>query len=352
MPDNAGFVPDDVDTELIQALKDDGRRSNVDLARDLGVSEKTVRNRIKRLVERGGLRITARVESPGAAVQVIFLIHAAPGRRFALGERLLEYPEVTQVLLSNGAADLIVYASFPDDDRALRFLVRSIEASPDVRDSSACSIISRVGTDGPASPDARVPHVRTADLFDAMLHPPEFGEIQQVVEWICETMTHCFSADHALCVIYNSESDPAASFARRVLASSTLGLSQGYADLIYERLRSAEVSGVVQHALTTRQHVFVDNALTSPLMAGTADVIRREGYISMIAFPILFGAMPFGVCSLYFDQQIMIDEMIVGAAQNFLDQCAVTIARVEPKVVRMFGAELNGRLPGHPPPPA
>ena len=42
---------DELDRDIIRALQQDGRRSNVEIARDLGVAESTVRKRLERLLE-------------------------------------------------------------------------------------------------------------------------------------------------------------------------------------------------------------------------------------------------------------------------------------------------------------
>jgi Lrp/AsnC family transcriptional regulator for asnA, asnC and gidA len=50
---------DNLDKKLVLELQEDGRRSYVELANKLGVTEGTIRNRIKRLLEENMLDITA-----------------------------------------------------------------------------------------------------------------------------------------------------------------------------------------------------------------------------------------------------------------------------------------------------
>jgi Lrp/AsnC family transcriptional regulator for asnA, asnC and gidA len=50
---------DQLDRELIMELQKDGRRSFVELAEDLHVSEATARNRVRRLLSSGIVKITA-----------------------------------------------------------------------------------------------------------------------------------------------------------------------------------------------------------------------------------------------------------------------------------------------------
>ena len=50
---------DELDRELIIELQEDGRRSYVELAERLHISEATARSRVKRLLSRGLLKVTA-----------------------------------------------------------------------------------------------------------------------------------------------------------------------------------------------------------------------------------------------------------------------------------------------------
>lgn len=54
------MIPD-IDIRITRLLGENGRMSNAEVARRLGVSEGTVRQRIKRLVESGAVRVTAQV---------------------------------------------------------------------------------------------------------------------------------------------------------------------------------------------------------------------------------------------------------------------------------------------------
>ena len=50
---------DNLDKELILQLSANGRKNYIEIARDLGVSERTVRNRINALIEDGTIKISA-----------------------------------------------------------------------------------------------------------------------------------------------------------------------------------------------------------------------------------------------------------------------------------------------------
>ena len=60
---------DQLDRRIINLLQMDGRASNAALARELEVSEGTIRRRVRRLIQEGLIRITAvpNIEKPGYA---------------------------------------------------------------------------------------------------------------------------------------------------------------------------------------------------------------------------------------------------------------------------------------------
>lgn len=326
---------DKLDQSIVEALRRNGRATNVQIGRALGVTEKTIRTRITRLVDKHGLRISADIDEPPAAVQMMYLVDAQAGRRFHLAEELAAHPVVDQVLLVNGAAELIVRASFPEVDAALRFLVQTIEGSPDVRSVVDCTIISQVGA-GSRTSDPRVPHISEEILHPATFRPPTPDTLEDILSWMCRTAAQSFGADHSLSLIYPPTIDHEKPLSAEVLGSSSFGLSNGYLGRITESFQKASNLGVMRRCLATRQHVFVDDTLRSPLLAGVSDQVRAEGYRSLLAVPILFGALPFGVTVLYFDRTITIDERYVASVQRFIDQCALMIARFDSEITERF----------------
>ena len=55
---------DDLDIRIISMLQDDGRASNAGIAREVGISEATVRRRLKRLFQDEFIRVSA-LRNPG-----------------------------------------------------------------------------------------------------------------------------------------------------------------------------------------------------------------------------------------------------------------------------------------------
>ncbi|MGD8392813.1 MAG: winged helix-turn-helix transcriptional regulator, partial [Desulfobacterales bacterium] len=52
-------MPDQIDCRMIELLQKDGRIPNTDIAKEIGISEATVRSRLNRLIEEGYIQIVA-----------------------------------------------------------------------------------------------------------------------------------------------------------------------------------------------------------------------------------------------------------------------------------------------------
>ena len=99
-----------LDRRILAALSRDGRRPYRDIARELKVSEGTVRQRVSRLVERGLIRISA-VGSPlhlGFEAVALVLIQVRPGTIDEVAKKLAEFPHVRFVGTSFGSADIVI----------------------------------------------------------------------------------------------------------------------------------------------------------------------------------------------------------------------------------------------------
>lgn len=127
---------DRIDRQIITHLQEDGRRSNVEIARQLGVSEGTVRKRVDRMVAEGTLGIHGVVEptKAGYPTQVVLLLDVDLTRLDQVSRELAAMPEVVSVHLMTGAHDLLAEVALASDDDLLRFLTRKVGPLPGVRD--------------------------------------------------------------------------------------------------------------------------------------------------------------------------------------------------------------------------
>lgn len=101
---------DALDRAVIMALEQDGRRPYREIARELGVSEGTVRGRVSKLIESESLKITA-IGSPlklGLDVMAITLLKLKPGNVPAAAALLATFSNVRFVGTAFGTADIII----------------------------------------------------------------------------------------------------------------------------------------------------------------------------------------------------------------------------------------------------
>jgi Lrp/AsnC family transcriptional regulator for asnA, asnC and gidA len=116
-------VIDDTDREILRVLQVDGRTSNTEIARRLGVTETTVRKRLAALLEADLVQIVA-VPTPrlaGLTVSAIMGISVQLKSLQKVADALIVRPEVRYCGVSAGRYDLILEAFFTDHEHVVRF---------------------------------------------------------------------------------------------------------------------------------------------------------------------------------------------------------------------------------------
>jgi Lrp/AsnC family transcriptional regulator for asnA, asnC and gidA len=113
---------DDVDRHLIELLSVNGRASNVALARELGLTEATVRKRLERLFSAGVVRVIA-VTDPavlGYTVDAVIGLNVVPGRQTDVARKLAALPNVRYMAHAAGRFNVICEGVFrgPQDLQA------------------------------------------------------------------------------------------------------------------------------------------------------------------------------------------------------------------------------------------
>jgi Lrp/AsnC family transcriptional regulator for asnA, asnC and gidA len=120
--------PDDLDRQIITLLRADGRRSNREIARRLNVPEATVRYRVRRLTESGVLKITASVdpEHLGYALTAVISVQVEPRKLVSASESIAAMPEVMWLAISAGASDVVLTASFHNQEDLFEFITERL----------------------------------------------------------------------------------------------------------------------------------------------------------------------------------------------------------------------------------
>jgi Lrp/AsnC family transcriptional regulator for asnA, asnC and gidA len=126
---------DALDAKLIEHLMQDGRMSSAALARALGVSERTARYRLQRLLDQGLIRVVA-MPIPsrlGYTVVADVFIQVEPGSIQPVAEELARCECVTYVGCSMGESDVSVQVIGHDNREVYAFVTDVIGRLPGVR---------------------------------------------------------------------------------------------------------------------------------------------------------------------------------------------------------------------------
>lgn len=140
---------DPTDRALIAELQRDARQSNQAIANTLGVSEGTVRARIKRLEDEGVVRITTiqNIEALGDQAAAYLWITCDRSRLEVLGRQLRDDPSVGFAASTLGRADLLAIVFRNSPAELVRFVDDVIKRLPGVIDVRTEPILEFVKND-------------------------------------------------------------------------------------------------------------------------------------------------------------------------------------------------------------
>jgi Lrp/AsnC family transcriptional regulator for asnA, asnC and gidA len=130
---------DPIDRGIVEALQADGRRPFTRIARDLGISEAAVRQRVTRLEATGTMQVVA-VTDPtvlGFRTMAMLGVTVDPGARERVADAIGGLPEVSYLVLVAGSYDLLAEVVCEDNDHLLRLLSDSIGAIEGVRSAES-----------------------------------------------------------------------------------------------------------------------------------------------------------------------------------------------------------------------
>ena len=101
---------DELDSRIIGLVQMDGRASNAKIARELGVSEGTIRRRVGRLIQEGVIRFTAvpNIEKMGYGTTALVGVQTRPGKADDVAEALARLEEVHYAAVTTGAFDVFL----------------------------------------------------------------------------------------------------------------------------------------------------------------------------------------------------------------------------------------------------
>ncbi len=136
----------DIDIRITRLLGEDGRMSNTEIARRLGVSEATVRQRIKRLVKSGAIRVTAQanIETFPDIFYALVGIEVSTTQE-GCGEQIARIPNVLFTMNVTGRYDL--FALIVARSRPMLFdtITNRLQRVPGVTRTEAFVVLKNAG---------------------------------------------------------------------------------------------------------------------------------------------------------------------------------------------------------------
>jgi Lrp/AsnC family transcriptional regulator for asnA, asnC and gidA len=155
-------VLDNTDRAIVAHLQYDGRMPFTDIAAEVGLSEGSVRRRVKQMVDEGVLQIVGIVEPQylewEAAAMVC--INVQPGHIEAAAQQIAQFPEVTYLFMASGGFDLFVEVYCRDREHFASFLSEQLQKVPGVERTETFMILKMYKLSyrwGEAEPPRRVP---------------------------------------------------------------------------------------------------------------------------------------------------------------------------------------------------
>lgn len=134
---------DDVDRQIMQLLRHDGRMPYAEIARRVGISEPTTRKRVDRLVRKGAIYVVARVNPAaiGFPIDVHVCLKVERGALRRVGAQLVQMENVAYVGYLTGGWDIMIEAFLPDLEGLFDFISEQINAIDGVVSSETWTVL-------------------------------------------------------------------------------------------------------------------------------------------------------------------------------------------------------------------
>lgn len=125
---------DALDRAIIKRLQEDGRMSSAEIARQLGVAERTVRARIDRLVADNVIRLVASIvpATVGYAVTADVFLEVEAGRIQSVASLIAAKPEVGYIGLTTGDRDISLQIHAESVEKLYDFVTNELGTIPGV----------------------------------------------------------------------------------------------------------------------------------------------------------------------------------------------------------------------------
>jgi Lrp/AsnC family transcriptional regulator for asnA, asnC and gidA len=126
---------DELDRKIIQILQENGRASNARIARDVGVSEGTVRRRLQSLLQEGIIKVVALPDPEvlGYNTEALVGIQVDPDKIDEVARQLAGLRESSWVSVTTGSFDIFSWVTLPSSEDLGNFLKSEVGTISGVR---------------------------------------------------------------------------------------------------------------------------------------------------------------------------------------------------------------------------
>lgn len=145
---------DAIDWKILKELQNDGRMTNVELSRRVGISAPPCLRRVKRLEDSGIIRgYRALLNAPELGLDVVAfchigLHHQSETELKAFAELTRHWPIVRQAWMVSGDSDFLLHCVAPDLAAFQSFVIEKLTSTPNVDTVRTALIIRKVKDEG------------------------------------------------------------------------------------------------------------------------------------------------------------------------------------------------------------
>ncbi len=134
---------DQLDLDILSILEKDGRRRFTEIAKDLGVTEGTIRNRVTKLMDNQVVQIVGLINPHGMGYDApaIIGISIQPPRLEEAAVQISSFREVAYVVMVSGEFDLIVEVYCKDRQDLANFVKDKLFQVPGVQNTKTFFIL-------------------------------------------------------------------------------------------------------------------------------------------------------------------------------------------------------------------
>lgn len=134
---------DELDRQILAYLQEDGRMPFTQIAKALGVTEGTIRNRVTRLEQEQVVQIVGLVDPHRSSYQAPALIGVSiqPPLIEPAAAEIAALPEVSYLILVSGEFDLMVEVMCRDREHLAAFLTNALQKVPGVQRTQTFMIL-------------------------------------------------------------------------------------------------------------------------------------------------------------------------------------------------------------------